>query len=137
MNFLQNWSKLGFYYNAWKVFVFWVFLVRILPHSDWIRKDTLDLSLFSPKAGKYGPEKLRKKPVWLNGLVFIYKLNGCEFESSCSHLNFRFHVCFEKGFPWHSGNYRVWVHSEMLTRHDNDTQMNFVFLCFVLSSNAS
>ena len=33
------------------------FLVRIFPHSDWIRIDTSYLSLFSPHAGKYGPEK--------------------------------------------------------------------------------
>ena len=33
------------------------FLVRIFPHSDWIRKDTSYLSVFSPNAGKYGPEK--------------------------------------------------------------------------------
>ena len=26
--------------------------------------------------------------VWPNGRVFIYELSGCEFESSCSHLNF-------------------------------------------------
>ena len=32
-------------------------LVRIFPHSDWIRKDTSYLSVFSPNAGKYGPEK--------------------------------------------------------------------------------
>ena len=24
--------------------------------------------------------------VWLNGWVLIYKLSGCGFESSCSHL---------------------------------------------------
>ena len=29
------------------------FLVSIFPHSDWIRRDTV----FSPNAGKYGPEK--------------------------------------------------------------------------------
>ena len=33
------------------------FLVRIFPHSDWIRRDTKYLSVFSPNAGKYGPEK--------------------------------------------------------------------------------
>ena len=33
------------------------FLVRIFLHSDWIRKDTSYLSVFSPNAGKYGPEK--------------------------------------------------------------------------------
>ena len=25
-------------------------------------------------------------PVWPNGWVFVYKLNGCEFKSRCSHL---------------------------------------------------
>ena len=33
------------------------FLVRIFPHSDWIRRDTSYLSVFSPNTGKYGPEK--------------------------------------------------------------------------------
>ena len=33
-----------------------LFLVRIFPHSDRIRRDTEYLSLFSPNAGKYGPE---------------------------------------------------------------------------------
>ena len=33
------------------------FLVRTFPHSDWIRTDTSYLSVFSPSAGKYGPEK--------------------------------------------------------------------------------
>ena len=33
-----------------------LFLVRILPHSDWIRRDTSYLSVFSPNAGKYRPE---------------------------------------------------------------------------------
>ena len=33
-----------------------LFLVRIFPYSDWIRRDTLYLSVFSPNVGKYGPE---------------------------------------------------------------------------------
>ena len=33
------------------------FLVRISPHSDWIRRNTESLSVFSPKAGKCGPKK--------------------------------------------------------------------------------
>ena len=33
------------------------FLVRIFPHSDWIRRLTPYLSVFSLNAGKYGPEK--------------------------------------------------------------------------------
>ena len=39
--------------TAWKVFVFGVFLVLILPHLDRIRRDAE--SVFSPNAGKYGP----------------------------------------------------------------------------------
>ena len=34
------------------------FLVRIFPCLDWIRTDTSYLSVFSPNARKYGPEKL-------------------------------------------------------------------------------
>ena len=41
------------FYTTWKVFVFGVFLVRIFPHLDWIRRDTPYLSVFSPNAGKY------------------------------------------------------------------------------------
>ena len=33
------------------------FLVRIFPHSDWIRRDMEYFSVFSPNAGKYGPDK--------------------------------------------------------------------------------
>ena len=33
------------------------FLVHIFPHSDRIRRDTSYLCIFSPNAGKYGPEK--------------------------------------------------------------------------------
>ena len=37
--------------------IFGVTLVRVFPHSDWIRRDTSYLSVFSANAGKYGPEK--------------------------------------------------------------------------------
>ena len=52
--------------------------------------------------------KNKKGSVWPNGWVFVYKLSGSGFESSCSYLNFRFGACFEQGVPWHSGNYTVW-----------------------------
>ena len=59
------------------------------------------------------------RSVWLNGWVLVYELSSCGFESSYSHLNFWFRVCFEQGVSWHSGNYRVWIHSETRTRHGN------------------
>ena len=34
-----------------------LFLVRIYPYLDWIRRYTEYLSVFSPNVGKYGPEK--------------------------------------------------------------------------------
>ena len=40
----------------------------------------------------------------------------------CNFINFRFCACFEQGVPWHSGNYRVWIHSETCTWHENNTQ---------------
>ena len=60
------------------------------------------------------------KPVWLHGWVFVYK--QCEFKSHCCHLNFRYGTCFEQGVHWHSGNYKVWIHSETQTWHDNNIQ---------------
>ena len=54
--------------------------------------------------------------------MFVHELTGCEFESSSSHLNFRFRACFEQGVPSDSGNYRVWIHSETRTSHDNNIQ---------------
>ena len=33
------------------------FLVRIFPYLNWIRRNTRCLSVFTPNAGKYGPEK--------------------------------------------------------------------------------
>ena len=41
---------------AWKVSVFGVILVHIFLHSDWVRRDTECLSVFTPNAGIYGPE---------------------------------------------------------------------------------
>ena len=60
-------------------------------------------------------------PVWLNRCVFVYELSGCGFESSRSHLKLKFLVNFEQGVPWYSGKYRVWIHSETRTWHDQNT----------------
>ena len=60
--------------------------------------------------------------VWINCWVFDYDLSGFGFESSYTHLNFRFPTCFEQGFYWHSGNYRVWFHSDTGTSHDKNIQ---------------
>ena len=48
------------------------------------------------RADKYSEHSSIICPVLLNGVVFVYELNGSEFESSCSHLIFRFSPCFEQ-----------------------------------------
>ena len=35
-------------------------------------------------------------------------------------LDFRFRACFMQRVPWHSGNYRVWIHSETCMWHDKN-----------------
>ena len=66
-------------------------------------------------------------PVWLNGWVLFYELSGCGFKPSCSHLNFRFHACFEQGVSWHLGSCRVWTHSETRTWPDKNIQSNELY----------
>ena len=45
-----------------------------------------------------GNLKFRFRAWFRNGWVFIYKPNGSGFESSCSHLNFRFLSASSKAF---------------------------------------
>ena len=55
------------------------------------------------------------KLVW----VFVYELSASGFESSCSHLNFRFRACFEQGVPWHSGNMQsTWFPNYLNEKND-------------------
>ena len=59
--------------TAQKVSIFGVILVCIFPHSDWIRRDTEHLSVFSPNVGKCGPEYLQK---WTLFMYLICKLSA-------------------------------------------------------------
>ena len=63
----------------------------------------------------------KHSPIWPNWV-----------KSSCSHLNFRFLVCFEEGTPWHSGNFRVWIQSETHTWHDKNIQSTLYGVCPIL-----
>ena len=39
-------------------------------------------------------------------------------------LKLRIPHYFQQGIPWHSGNYRVWIHSETCAWHDKNIQSN-------------
>ena len=63
--------KVNTVHIACKVSLFGVILVRIFPHSQWIRRDTEYLSVFCPNAGKYGPDNSEYKHFLRSGqLVF-------------------------------------------------------------------
>ena len=59
-----------------------------------------------------------------NVWMFVYELSGCEFQSTCSHLNFRYCACFEQGVLWYSGSYRAWSRSTTRMWHDYNIQLN-------------
>ena len=62
------------------------------------------------------------RSIWLNGWVFVYELSGFGFESCCCYLNFRHRTCFKHIISWHSGNYRVRIHSGTRVWYDNNIQ---------------
>ena len=74
--------------------------IIFLSDSEWIE-------IYNHLDRKRTLNHLAKLVKWLNGWVLVYKLSGCEFESCCRHLNFRYHACFEQGVPRYPGNYRV------------------------------
>ena len=86
---------------------------RTWTHNRLIRKQT---------PNQFGPPAC-----WLNDWVFVCELCGCGFEPRYYRLNFRYRTCFEQGVPWHSGNYRVWIHSETCTWHDKNIQLRKPF----------
>ena len=57
--------------TAREVSVFVVFLVRLFPHLDWIRRVAEYLSVFSPNTGKYRPEKPPIQPFFTQCKIYI------------------------------------------------------------------
>ena len=73
--------------NVWKVFVFGVLLVRIFPHSEWVRRETEYFSVFSPTVGEYGPEKLRIRTLFTKWIM-LFSFKKCAFEKRRqAHVN--------------------------------------------------
>ena len=66
-------------------------------------------------ADKCPEESSMISQIFRDGPAFDYQLSDSAFEGSCNHLNFRYCPCFQLRVPWHSGNYRVWIHSELRT----------------------
>ena len=75
------------------------------------------------------------QPIIQTGWVFVYEISGFVFESSCSHLNFRFRAVSSKEFLWHSGNYTVWINSETRTWHDKNIRLRCLSFFIILLQN--
>ena len=80
---------------------------------------------------KYSKQRSIILRIRLSGWVFDYELSGCGFWCSCSHLSFRFGACLDQGVLWHSGSYRLLIHSEKSTWHDKN--IHFLFsIAFII-----
>ena len=51
--------------------LFGIILVRIFPHSDWIRRDTEYISVVSPNVAKCGPEQLQIQTLFTQWISII------------------------------------------------------------------
>ena len=76
------------------------------------------------RTDKYSEQELIIWSVRPTAQVFFYRLSGSGWEWSCSQLNIRFCACFAQWVPWHSRNYRVYIHSETRMWHDKNIASN-------------
>ena len=80
--------------------VFGVFLVRIFPHSDWIRTDTEYLSVFSPNCGKIRIRKTENTDIFHAVLVINTEWN-VSFVVSLYHQGNRQMERWKENFIWY------------------------------------
>ena len=67
-------------------------------HSHLVCKQTLDHLV------KWSSVRLRTEWFWVRVALQWYR------------------TCFEQGVPWHSGNYKVWIHFKTLTWHGKNRE---------------
>ena len=71
-------------------------------------------------------------PNWPNDWAALWVLICLvHLQSRCNHLNFGYSACFEQGVPWHSGNCKVWIHSEKRKWHGINIQYIHCFAYFI------
>ena len=101
----------------------------IRTHNHLVHKRTLNHFSQAGQMIELCCEYLSVRCIWL--YVFImsrtrFRVNPHSIVAwmSRNSLLEAFRACFEQGVPWHSGNYRVWIHSETRTWHDKNIQSN-------------
>ena len=74
-----------------------------------------DCSWLEPRTTYFLNEHSTIRPNWPNHWALFWVLISMVDFNVCSCLT-------TYAFPWHSGNYRVWIHSETRTWHDKNIQ---------------
>ena len=109
--------------------MFGVFLVSIFPHSDWIRRFTPHISVFSQNAGKCRPEKLRIRILFTQCVSLCW---NCKHTDSLDTTSSFIFIWIEISKIWHEALTRSskkdWI-------QENTIKINFVFLISVLFAN--
>ena len=103
-------------FTAIKVSIFGVFLLRIFRYLGWIWRDTAYLSVFSPNAGKWGPEKLRIQKLFY-AVILCLQWNVLWLAAKLFKKNYlpSFHSIYEFShhrLPFHSN----WLYSLSLVQ---------------------
>ena len=65
-------TKFCLFITSWKVYILGVFLIHTFLHLDWIRRDTLSFSVFSPNARKYEQLKLRVRTLFTQCRLLLF-----------------------------------------------------------------
>ena len=92
-------------YSVWKVFVFGVFLVRIFPHSDWVRKDTpyLCVSAYLGQMRENATTKILNICTFYIVMTFVH-VSGFWFYQACLLIYSIKPAC------WFISCFKFWLH---------------------------
>ena len=85
------------------------------------------------RTDKYSQHSSNIWLVWVNGWVIVYELFVFWVRLPLLSLKLGYHACLEQGVPWHSGDYWVWIHSEIRTWHDKNIQTSEYITTFIKS----
>ena len=90
-----------------------------LSDCNWTRTHTQPFSQTSKMIELYC-EYLSVRCIW----VYFLVMSSTSFRVNPHYIVDWYCSCFEQGVPWHSGNFRVWIHPEPHSWHDKNIQSN-------------
>ena len=82
------------------------------------------------RTDKYSEHNSIIWPLWRNGSVFVLRTKWFWVRVQLQSLKFQI-----SRLPWHSGNYRVWIHSEARTWHDKNIRSPGDILTILLKND--